>query len=146
MTSTTDAPTSALAAVVSDIYAAFNRGDIPAILDRLAPDCRWEAWANNHAVRGGLPTMQPRIGPAGVAEFFAVVGQLDIHGFEVLDLLASERQVVAEISIDYTTPNGGRLVDEEIHLWTFDDQQRVVRYRHYVDTAKHLRVFGLLPQ
>jgi hypothetical protein len=146
MTSTSDATAVANTAIVSDIYAAFTRGDIPAILDRIAPDCRWEAWANNHAVQGGLPTMQPRVGPADIAGFFAVVGQLEIHRFDVLDLLASERQVVAEIAIEYTTPNGGRLVDEEIHLWTFDQQQRVVRYRHYVDTAKHLRVFGLLPQ
>jgi ketosteroid isomerase-like protein len=29
-------------------------------------------------------------------------------------------------------------VDEELHLWTFNDNGKVVRLRHYVDTAKHL--------
>jgi hypothetical protein len=25
-----------------------------------------------------------------------------------------------------------------LHLWTFDDQGKVVRMRHYIDTAQHL--------
>ena len=37
-----------------------------------------------------------------------------------------------------TLPDGGRFADEELHLWTFDDAGRVTRYRHYVDTAKHI--------
>jgi hypothetical protein len=35
-------------------------------------------------------------------------------------------------------PAGGRSRDEELHLWTFDEHQQVVRMRHYVDTAKHI--------
>jgi len=31
-----------------------------------------------------------------------------------------------------------RFADEEIHLWTFDESGRVVRLRHYLDTAKHI--------
>ena len=27
-------------AVVSDVYAAFGRGDVPTILDRIGPQCR----------------------------------------------------------------------------------------------------------
>jgi hypothetical protein len=30
------------------------------------------------------------------------------------------------------------LFDEELHLWTFDEDGRVVRLRHYRDTAKHI--------
>jgi uncharacterized protein len=37
---------------------------------------------------------------------------------------------------------GGHYRDEEIHLWTFDDAGKVVRLRHYVDTAKHIAAFG----
>jgi uncharacterized protein len=28
--------------------------------------------------------------------------------------------------------------DDEIHLWTFDSSGEVVRFRHYLDTAKHI--------
>src|SRR5438105_8154186 len=130
--------TAANAAAVNDIYAAFGRGDVPTILDKIAPTCRWESWANNWAQRHGVPTLQPRTGPAGVAAFFAVVGELQIRDFQVLDVVAGERQVAVEVVIEYSTPSGGRLRDEELHLWTLDEHQQVVRLRHYVDTAKHI--------
>jgi ketosteroid isomerase-like protein len=140
-TSTTDR-TAANLATVSEIYAAFGRGDIPSILDRISPDCRWESWANNRAQRAGLPTLRPQTGPAGVADFFVAVAQLSLHDFQVLDVLGNQRQVAAEVVIEYSTPAGGRLRDEELHLWTLDEQQHVVRMRHYVDTAKHIAAFA----
>jgi ketosteroid isomerase-like protein len=128
--------------LVSEIYAAFGRGDTATILDAIATECRWEAWSDNRAQRAGLATMRPRLGPVGVAEFFAAVGELQMHDFQVLDVLGSPRQVVAEVEIEYTTPAGHRLRDQELHLWTFDEHGKVVRMRHYVDTAKHIAAFA----
>jgi hypothetical protein len=56
--------------------------------------------------------------------------------------VAGERQVGVEVVIDFSTPAGGRARDEELHLWTFDEHQQVVRMRHYVDTAKHIAAFA----
>jgi ketosteroid isomerase-like protein len=142
MTATTADRSTANLAAVKEIYDAFGRGDIPAILGRIAPGCRWESWENNRAQREEVPTLQPRTGPEGVAQFFAAVGELDIHDFQVLDILAGEQQVAVEVVIDYTTPAGGHLRDEEVHLWALDDHQRVTRLRHYVDTAKHIAAFA----
>jgi len=139
--STTDR-TAANAATVSAIYAAFGRGDVPTILDTIAPDCRWEAWANNRAQRQGVPTLQARTGPAGVAAFFATVGELQVHDLQVLDVVAGERQVAVEVLIDFSTPTGGRAREEELHLWTLDERQQVTRMRHYVDTAKHIAAWA----
>src|SRR5262249_12852736 len=127
MTASTNDRTAANLAAVNEIYAAFGRGDVPTILDRIAPDCRWEACDDNRVQPAGVPTLQPRIGPAGVAEFFVAVGQVQMHDFHVLDVLASDGQVVAEVEIEYTTPVGRRLRDQELHLWTLDDRRRVVR-------------------
>lgn len=129
-------------AIVKDIYDAFGRRDVPAILDRIAADCHWESWENNRAQRQGVPILQPQTGPAGVAQFFAAVGELEIHDFQVLDILASDRQVAAEVVIDFSTPAGGRSRDEELHLWTLNDHQQVTRLRHYGDTAKHIAAFA----
>jgi ketosteroid isomerase-like protein len=134
--------TTANVATVTDIYAAFGRGDIPTILDKIAPDCRWESWGNNMAQSAGVPTLQPRTGPAGVADFFAIAGALQIHDFQVLDVLAGVRQVAAEVVIEFSTPAGGRARDEELHLWTLDEHQQVVRLRHYADTAKHIAAWA----
>jgi ketosteroid isomerase-like protein len=128
--------------MTSAIYAAFGRGAVPTILNKVAPNCRWEGWEDNRAQRQGVPTMQPRNGPAGVGDFFAAVGELQMHDFQVLDMVAGERQVAVEVVIDFSTPAGGRSRDEELHLWTLDEHQQVVRMRHYVDTAKHIAAFA----
>jgi uncharacterized protein len=123
---------------VSAIYEAFGRGDVPAILDLLADDVRWEHWADSSVHHAGVESLKPRTGPVEVAGFFAHVGGWEVSEFEVLDLMAGERQVVAEIVISAKLPNGGRFRDEELHLWGFDDDGKINRMRHYVDTAKHI--------
>ena len=61
---------------VQEIYAAFGRGDVPAILSRLSESVEWE------------------YGPTSFEE-------------------------------------------DEIHVWRFDADGRVVRHRHWVDTHLH---------
>jgi uncharacterized protein len=127
---------------VQDIYAAFGRGDVPAILDVIGDDCRWEYWSDHTAQRAGVPYLQAHIGPAGVAEFFAAASELQIHDFQVLGYIAGDHEVVAKILIDASTSNGGRYRDEELHLWTLDEHGKIVALRHYVDTAKHIAAAG----
>jgi ketosteroid isomerase-like protein len=132
---------------LQSIYQAFGRGDVPTILSALSPDVQWEAWEDHSAQRAGHPLFATRNGPEAAAEFFALLGtNLTIHDFQVLDIFGSGAQAAAEITIDYTyLPTGRRMRDEELHLWTFGDDGRVRRFRHYVDTAKHMRAAGLLP-
>ena len=126
------------AETVADIYAAFVRGDTPAVLARLAPDVAWESWPDNFAQRGGVPYLMPRSGRDEVTGFFTEVATMTVLDFAVLDLIGTGRQVAAEIRASFALPNGGRFADEELHLWTFGDTGLVIRFRHYVDTAKHL--------
>jgi len=135
---TTSSVTTGNAATVADVYAAFGRGDVPAILARLADDVAWDDWPDNFGQRAGVPHLTPRRGPAQVAEFFGLLGDYTVQDFAVLDVIGTGRQVVAEIRASFVLPGGGRFADEELHLWTFDDEGRVVRFRHYVDTAKHV--------
>lgn len=140
-TSTAAARTTTNAEIVGAIYEAFGRGDVPAIIERLAPDVRWEDWADNEAQAADVPWMRARHGRDEVYGFFAEAGKLEITDFQVLDLLASEHQVVAEVVIAANVPaTGGSYRDEELHLWTFDADGLVTRLRHYTDTAKHVAV------
>ena len=126
-------------ATVQSIYAAFGRGDVEAILACMAPDVKWEAWTDNHAQRAGVPWLKPQTGPAGVAAFFAYIGQWKTNAFAVKTLLTGADSVAAELEIDFDiTQTGARLKEEEMHLWTFDDKGKVARFRHYGDTAKHI--------
>jgi hypothetical protein len=41
-----------------------------------------------------------------------------------------------------TYPSGGRVRDEELHPWRFDDDHKIAALRHYVDTAKHIAAWN----
>jgi uncharacterized protein len=126
------------ATTVAEIYAAFGRGDVPAILDTLADDVAWEQWRDNFAQRADVAHLRPLSGAAQVVEFFTVIGAWTVRDFAVLDVIGTGRQVVAEVRAAFDLPGGGSFADEELHLWTFDGQGRVTRLRHYCDTAKHI--------
>ena len=126
------------AETVKGIYEAFGRGDVPAILETLADEVRWEHWENFFPHRENVAWLAPRQGREGAAEFFGVAGSFEIAEFQVLDIMASDQQVAATILIDAKVPGGGRLRDEELHLWTFDADGKVSAMRHYSDTAKHI--------
>ena len=130
-------------ALVGEIYTAFGRGDVDAMLAPLADDVSWDAdWADNFTQREGLAMFTPRHGKASVREFFGMLATFEVHDFQVLDLLASNDQVVAQVTIELSYPHGGRFRDEELHLWRFGVDGKIVALRHYVDTAKHIAAAG----
>ena len=125
---------------VQAIYQAFGKGDVPFIVSKASDDVKWEAWADNTAVKSGkVPYLKTRFGKAGVAEFFASMAAIEIRAFQVHNLLEGGNQVVATASIELTVKATGKVLrDEELHLWTFDERGEVIGFRHYVDTAKHI--------
>lgn len=126
-------------ATVGKIYEAFGRGDVPAILDCMADSVQWEAWADNTAQKQGVPWLQARQGKEGVLAFFQVLGGMSVKDFQVLSLMAGGNQVAAEIVIEVEIPEtGAHFRDEELHLWTLNEVGKVIRLRHYNDTAKHI--------
>lgn len=127
-----------LIATVGGIYESFGKGDVPAILDILADDVQWESWSDWTPHREGTPWLAARTGKAGAGEFFGIIGGWKIKDFQVRSLLAGANQAAAEIVIEVELPSGATFRDEELHLWTFNDAGRVTRFRHYVDTAKHI--------
>lgn len=123
---------------VSAIYEAFGRGDIPFILEQLAETIEWDGWTTeNFGQKAGLPWLQKRRGKTSVAKFFEAVATMGIYQFDILSLMEGENQVTAELFLGCQY-----FIDEELHLWTFDDEGKVTRFRHYVDTAKHIAGFA----
>jgi len=80
---------------------------------------------------------------APVAEFFDHVATMQIQDFQVLDMLAGDRQVVVEVRISIAMPGGGSLTDEELHLNSLNDEGKINRMRHYADTAKQIEACQL---
>ncbi len=137
-TTSASTPTTTNAGAVAEIYAAFGRGDVPAILERLADDVAWDVWPRHYAHEAGVAHLAPRRGPSEVAGFFAVIAEWSVRAFDVQDVIGIGDQIVAQIHAEFDLPGGGRLHDEELHLWTFDAHGQVCSFRHYADTAKHI--------
>jgi ketosteroid isomerase-like protein len=140
MTTTTNSH----AGTVTAMYEAFGRGDVAAILSHLSEDVTWdvteEPWTPTAA---GVPWLLPRRGHAEVAEFFAIAGAWTYERFEVLDLLVSDTQVAAEVRLVADLPNGNRLDEVVIHLWTFGEDGAVIALRRMLDTAAHIAAAGV---
>jgi hypothetical protein len=120
---------------VQQIYAAFGQGDIPAILGHLAEDIDWEYGIQE----AGVPWLKPGKGRAAVPAFFESLAALEFHRFQPKTLLESGDVVVALIDLAVTVKATGRHVQEEdeVHIWRFDGNGKVVRFCHRVDTHKH---------
>lgn len=124
----------AQADTVRAIYEAFGRGDVPAILERLADDVEWEY--------GGMPEvpwLAPRRGRAQVGGFFESLAAIEFHRFEATNLLEEGRLVVAIVQLEGTVRATGRRVfeEDEVHIWRFDGSGKVSRFRHRADTHQH---------
>jgi ketosteroid isomerase-like protein len=125
--------------VVNKIYEAFGKGDVPTIMDYLSENVKWEQWENNYAQKAGVPWLQERKGKDGALDFFKIVGEFIFKDFRVLSVMGNDNQVAAEILLEIEIPSSGtHMREEEIHLWTFNELGKVVRFRHYADTAKHI--------
>jgi ketosteroid isomerase-like protein len=129
-------------ATVAGIYAAFQRGDVPAILATLSPDVQWEDARDNTAQKAGVPWMLPRVGPAEVVKFFAALAPIEFREFTVVSLMHGPDRVVGEVVVELKLPNGAVLRDEELHFFEFNAAGQVVKFRHYIDTAKAIAAWG----
>lgn len=120
---------------VHQIYQAFGRGDVPAILDQLAEDVEWEYGISSTDV----PWLQPRRGRAQVAEFFQALAALEIQKFQPKAFLEGGSLVVALVDLEATVRSTGRRVveEDEAHIWRFDAAGKVSRFRHRADTYQH---------
>lgn len=134
---TTTPKVSTNVATVREIYVAFGGGDVPAFMDKLADELRWESdWENNYAQHDNGPAhFTPHADKAGVTQFFQVMSGYTFHELQVVDVIGAGDKIVAQVKLEYTMPSGGRYRDEQLHLWTFGPDGKVVALRHFLDTA-----------
>ena len=118
--------------IVQDAYAAFGRGDIPAILGTLAPDVTWEVVGRE----GDYPTFGARRGPEGAQAFFQALGETeDISEFTPLSVHAAGDTVLAQGHVTFKLKTNGRpLAYDWAHVFTFRDG-KVASFREFYDTA-----------
>ena len=118
---------------VEAVYAAFGRGDVDFIVQRVTEGTRWDF----SAARSDVPWHGPFTSKADLPRFFQAMGEhVAFEAFEPRAFLASGRDVVVKLRVAYRVKRTGRFVDEEqVQWWSFDDAGRIASLRHYEDTA-----------
>lgn len=124
---------------IRQLYAAFERWDMPAILEHMAEEIEWE-----YAVPSvDVPWLRPRHNRAEVPAFFASMGAFELHRFQPKTFLESGDVVVVLIDVDLTVKaTGERIIEvDEVHIWRFDAEGRIAGFTHKVDTHRHWMAF-----
>ncbi len=119
---------------VKEMYAAFGRGDVQAILERVSNAVDWDY----NVGASEIPWHAPIRGKAQLPGFFAAFAQnVALECFEPVRFLSAGDQVAVRIQIAYTIKQTGkRVAMQQIHWWTFDAGGKVAALRHFEDTAQ----------
>lgn len=122
---------------VLDVYAAFQRGDVAAITALVSDDVDWR---NDGVASRECPWNGNFSGKANLPGFFKAVGEsLDISVFDVPQTASAEKVIAVNLRIESTVRKNGRsLKNDVVHIWNFNDNGQITRYRHFNDTAAEL--------
>jgi len=121
----------AAATTVQEVYGAFGRGDVPAILNVIADEVDWEFVGSP-----ALPYAGRRRSRKEVADFFAAIPRADtIHSFEPREFIeAGEHVTVLGWEKSTAVDTGKEFESEWIHLFTVKGG-KITRWRGFFNTA-----------
>ncbi|HLW95986.1 MAG TPA: nuclear transport factor 2 family protein [Solirubrobacteraceae bacterium] len=120
---------------VKSLYAAFARGDIPAVLDGFAEDIEWheaEGMPYGGVYRGGDAVLQNVFGPIST----------DVEGFAAApeEFVGSGDTVAVVVRYTGVGKVSGKPLDvPAVHVWEIGDG-KLTRFRQFIDTVKFAEV------
>ncbi|AJR04636.1 ketosteroid isomerase [Siansivirga zeaxanthinifaciens CC-SAMT-1] len=120
--------------VITNLYDAFSKGDIPTVLSLLDPQVVWNEAEGNAYADGN-----PYIGPNAVLEgVFSRVGN-DYEYFNLADIKLhdmSNNEVLATLRYKGKLKKNGALLDAQVaHHFSLRDG-KVITFQQYVDTKQ----------
>ena len=124
---------------ISQVYEAFGRGDVAAILDAVTDDVDWAAEATGMAA----PWYGERHGRDAVAKFFADFGStMEVEEFTPVSFAANDTDVLTVIQFRARSrSNGESAVMDLHHCFKFRDG-KIACYRGTEDTAQTAAVLS----
>ncbi|WP_136162115.1 nuclear transport factor 2 family protein [Sphingomonas flavalba] len=126
------------ATVVRELYAAFERGDMVALEQLIAPDATWTYYGPPDK----LPFGGTRHGPKGVAEFFATVDETLENPVAVQRAFIVSGDMVAVPGTEESTvrKTGIRYKADLVHVFKVRDG-KIVSFEEFIDSGKVLLAF-----
>jgi uncharacterized protein len=123
--------------IMKEAYAAFARGDIPAILAIHDPKAELES-----AGPKGLPWAGSYRGPEGAKKYFAAIeAEADVEAFEPHSFLAQgDKVVVLGVETIRSKRTGRSYETHWVHAFTLA-AGKIIKFREYCDTATAAEAF-----
>lgn len=121
--------------IINSLYNGFSTGDMPTVLGLMHPEIEW-----NEAEGNKLAAGNPYIGPDAVLggvfaplmeahEYFGLQ-DLEIHGMD-------NNKILATLRYDAKVKATGKAYNAQAaHLWTLNDEGKIIAFQQYVDTKK----------
>jgi ketosteroid isomerase-like protein len=118
---------------IAEVYEAFGRGDVAAILDAVTEDVDWAAEATSSAA----PWYGVRHGKDEVAQFFAAFGStMEVEEFTPVSFAANDTDVHTVVRFRARSRSTGKSAAMHLHhFFTFRDG-KIAYYRGTEDTAQ----------
>ena len=135
---TAEKPANDPASVVQQLYKAFEHGDMAALERLIAPDATW----TYYGPASQLPFGGTRRGPAGVADFFAKVGEtLDNPVATQFGYIVTGDTVAVPGTEESTVRSTGiRYKADLVHVFKVRNG-KIVSFEEYIDSGKVLLAF-----
>ena len=125
--------------IITQVYEAFGRGDVAAILDAVTDDVDWAAEAASPAA----PWYGVRQGRDAVAEFFAAFGAtMEVEEFTPVSIAASDEDVLTVVRFRARARGTGRTAAMNLHHFFRFRDGRIAYYRGSEDTAQTAAVLA----
>jgi uncharacterized protein len=117
--------------IVQQLYGAFGRRDMPAVLEMLSPEVEWGEPSNPYNPAGGV-----RRGHEGFLEWATIGRQAeDILVLEPRKMLVDEDSVAVVGYMECRViPTGKTYESDFVHLVTFDPGGKVIKFLEFFDT------------
>ena len=123
--------------IMKEAYAAFARGDVPAILAICDPKAEFEI-----AGPKGIPWTGSYRGPEGAKKYFAAIeAETDVEAFEPHSFVAEgDKVVVLGVETIRSRRTGRSYETHWVHAFTLADG-KIIKFREYCDTATAAEAF-----
>jgi uncharacterized protein len=118
---------------ITQVYEAFGRGDVAAILDAVTVDVDWAAEAASSAA----PWYGGRHGKDAVAEFFTAFGSaMEVEEFTPVSIAANDTDVLTVVRFRARSRATGKTAAMDLHHFFRFRDGKIAYYRGTEDTAQ----------
>lgn len=119
--------------VITEVYEAFGRGDVAAILDAVTDDVDWAA----DAASSSAPWYGVRHGKDAVAAFFSDFGStIEVEEFTPVSIAANDTDVLTVVRFRARSRGTGRAEEMNLHHYFKFRDGKIAYYRGSEDTAQ----------